>query len=66
MQMKEEEKAQLKGEVAALQNVIMKLTAAPAEIKKLRREENDAFKATKAANVKLCNRQSTCSGRKCW
>ena len=48
MQMKEEEKAQLKGEVAALQNVVMKLTAAPAEIKKLRHEENDAFKSTKA------------------
>ena len=46
--MKKEEKAQLKGEVAALQNVVMKLTAAPAEIKKLRREENDAFKSTKA------------------
>merc|ERR1712048_613870 len=40
--------AQLKGEVAALQNALTELTAAQAEMDKLRREENDAFKAAKA------------------
>jgi len=40
--------AQLKGEIAALQNALTELTAAQAEMDKLRREENDAFKAAKA------------------